>query len=184
MTVEELSQLARTYEEAILSNKLTKAEAVMLVALIETRISFKLSTQATRVEPKLDKIEILEKIPDPLKSTGIHYDPIFDPPPPIDPEVLPPRADTSHELLLTKNHACICSACNKVAYIVKADVRNGDKVDKFIDALVPQDGVPAFHRTTEMDNANNQLVIDCPMCKAQKSLYLKGRKNAAESGSI
>lgn len=185
MTVEDLSKLAKTYEEAILSNELTKSEVVMLVALIDTRVKSKLTAQIpNKAEPKLEKVEVLDKTPAPLKSTGVSYDPMFDPEPPMKPEVPPPIPDPSGELLLQKNFVCTCYACNRAAYIINDDVHNGEPVEKFINALVPTNGVTQFDKKTQIDSSNDQLKVDCPLCKGRKTLYLKGRKDAETSGAI
>ncbi len=184
MLIEEISDLARTYEETILSNKLTKAEAVMLLALIDARVKSKLFTTTPTVAPvaastvKFPDDAVKPILPDvvPEKKKGISYDPLYDPAPPFDVEPLPPQTTTGG-IIAQKGHACVCNSCTRVVYMVNKDIPDNCKIPDFIASFTPIDeSFPVITKKVEIMNVDGQISMDCPLCRGSKTLYLTGKK--------
>jgi len=172
-TVEELSDLAKTYEETILSNGLTKAEVVMLLALIDARVKSRLNSVAGVPAP------VAKTTPTPpvVKSKGISYDPMYDPAPPFHIDTPPPRETSTGAILAKEGHACVCNICTKVVYVVNKDIPDNCKIPEFINSFTPTvESFPPLTRTAEIMNVDGQISTDCPLCKGNKSLYLTGKK--------
>ena len=64
MNTSEISELAKTHAEAILTNKLTKAEVVMLLACIEARITHSILAGAPLAAPVKADVKTGQKIAD------------------------------------------------------------------------------------------------------------------------
>jgi len=175
MDTKDLSELAKTHEEALLAQNLTKSELIALLALIQARIYSKVYSN---MGPSIVTVPLVsapktESEP-PKKSTkSVKYDPVYDPQPPFEPDK-PPERIVSVKVLAQPNDACVCMACNKVSYTVNRLIRDGDKVDNFLASYTPMPSVPKLTRKIEIMNVDGQISVDCPQCGANKSLYLTG----------
>lgn len=187
MTSIELNQIAKTLEDAVLEQGLSKAEIVMVAALLQARLMKALD----RYVPDDTVVPGAKETPDAVmdiaretdlevkvKSKSIKYDPVYDPPPPMSGDSLPPPVEVNPGKVLAKQgQACLCSACNSVVYTVSRDIKDGCKVDEFLDSFVPfQAGIPKLTRKIEIQNVDGNISTDCPSCKAHKMLYLVGKR--------
>jgi hypothetical protein len=193
MVLEELVALVKDYEDAILSQEMTATEVTAFLGMLQARLYRRLfSMSSAPVAPKVKiprKAEPVEETgedaipsapPTPPKPKSIHYDPLYDPPPPFDPDPLPPPQEAATgAVVAVANSACICVSCNKVGYITNADIRDNMKIVDFLAAFTPSPGMPALTRSLEIQNIDGNISIDCPSCKQSKSLYLVGRKTNA-----
>src|SRR4030042_3175279 len=162
MTVEELAGLARTYEETILEHKLTRAEVVMLLALIDARVKEKLTSKSTvapapvtaSIDAPATTKKVAASIPvEPTRKKSIQYDPLYDPAPPFEVESPHPPVSSSG-ILVQRNQACVCNACGKISYIANRDVPNDCKVDFFIEQFTPFGDAPVLTRKLEIMNVD------------------------------
>lgn len=177
MNFDELIKLTRDYEDVILAHQMTRAEVVMFLALLKERVMAKVNGGETAPKPPSAPVTAVVEVEPPISTRKpIKYDPVFDPPPPMDVETPPPQNTPTGRILVTKNHACVCSACTKVAYIVNRDIPDNCKVDFFIASFTPMEGVPPITRKNEIQNIDGQISTDCPLCGANKTLYLTGKK--------
>lgn len=178
MDISEISKLAGDYEGAILQLNLTKNELVALLAMLQARIMARVYGDIPRAEiiPHSNvPVGLASEKPIPkVPNKPIKYDPVYDPPPPMEGD-RPPERTPSSRVLAQPNDACVCAACNKVAYTVNRIVKDGDKIPDFLASYTPMPGVPKLNRSIEIMNVDGQISCDCPLCGANKSLYLTGR---------
>lgn len=181
MDIKELSELARTHTEAILSNQLSKIEVIALLSLIEARIMSKVYSDVPKMEiisrepaGKGQEVKSDHPIEERKPSKPVAYDPIYDPKPPFSPDPVPERP-VSTRVLAEPGHACVCAACAKISYMVNKVIKDGDKVDDFLASYTPVDDMPKLTRKIEIMNVEGQISTDCPRCHSNKSLYLTGR---------
>lgn len=177
MNLDELIQLTRDYEETILTHRMSKAEVVMFLALLKERVMAKVvGGVASPKHPAPVKVEE-EKVVNEPEKRSIKYDPVYDPAPQVNIETPPPLPVATDRILAQKNFACVCNACTKVAYIVNRDIKDGCKIDFFLESYTPMDGVKPLTKSIEIQNIDGQISTDCPICGANKSLYLTGKKD-------
>jgi hypothetical protein len=172
MTLNELAVMAKTYEEAILYQKLTRMEVVCLMAMINKRIDSKLFSQEKPVM-KEPPIQDTGSVP-PQVHKAVPYDGVYDAPPPVEPEVLPPPVP-SNKILARANQACICSACSAHVYTVNKDITEGCKIPDFIGSFTPMQGEKPVDKSFRIQNIDGNITTDCPRCKSSNTLYLCGR---------
>jgi hypothetical protein len=174
-TVGELVKISGDVKDTLLAIGLTKAELIMVTAMLQARINT--VVQGTPVvAPVTEDIPQIRGGEEPVKSKKeIQYDPMYDPEPPMAIETPPARTTDGNKLLATKGHACVCNACTKVAYVVNRDIKDGMKVSEFIASFSPMDGVKPLTNKIEIQNIDGQISTDCPVCGANKTLYLTGR---------
>lgn len=176
MNTQDISGLSAGYVSLIRNLELTRAEEVMLIAMIQARLATPIvAKEAREVSTQVPIISTEKPIPStPTQHKSIKYDPMYDPPPPMTSDTPPPRATTPGRILTKKSTACICSACRKVVYTTNTDVVDGMRVVDFIAAFTPTEGMKPLDRTTEIENFEGNIGIDCPNCGAFKKLYLTG----------
>lgn len=149
METNEISELAKTYAEAILTNKLTKAEVVMLLACINARVENVLSTAISPVTAPV-KAYVATPAPEPPKPQG--------------------------QKIADKGYPCVCIMCNKHIYTLKNDLYDNTTVKDFIDAYLPMPGFPLLSKQTKISNIDNNITTNCPSCNGEFTLYLAGRQ--------
>lgn len=184
MIKEEILDLARTYEEALMGNNLTRAEMVMLLALIDARVKAKLQqlpsnpTPAPVVVGKDSTGDVPEnmKVRETTAKKSVAYDNMYDPPPPFDVDKPPPQGTGTGAILASKNSACMCNSCGKIIYMINRDIPDNCKVDYFIESFTPIEPAPKMTKKIEIMNVDGQISTDCPLCKGGKTLYLTGKK--------
>jgi len=92
--------------------------------------------------------------------------------------VPPPAApmQPTGNVIINKGQECMCDLCQKVIYQIGIDVRENMNKKDFVACFLPQNGAPALKMPldTWADTAGN-LAIDCPLCKGDKSLWIKGK---------
>ena len=181
-TKEELLDLAKTYEETILSNDLTRADVVMLLALIDARVKAKLNQSLPSAPVVASTIAPIETIEThtaitPTRKKEIVYDPIYDPAPPFAVETPPPQTQPTGAVMAQNGYACVCNACSKVVYMVNRDIPDNCKIPYFIESFTPMDATtPPLTRKADIMNVDGQISTDCPVCRASKTLYLTGKR--------
>jgi len=193
MDSSELNNIAMAYEESLLAQNLTKAELIMLLALVKARISIRIATAPTETPVRKPSISerphktVAKKTPvktvKPPTKKSVAYDPQFDPPPPMTGDPVPPRNEPSKgKVIIPKNTAAICDACRKVVYITNKDVTEGMAYDDFAAAFTPTDpGIELIGESIDLQNIDGNISVDCPACNAPKALYLIGRRVNSES---
>jgi len=181
MDTKELNKIASTYEESMLTQGLSHAELVMLLALVEARVR-KAMLEGHEMPPHIivqEEKPVVEKAVIPPRKKGVTYDPVYDPPPPMSADPLPPAATApSGKVIAKQGQACLCDSCTRLVYTVNKNVPDNCKVDNFIDSFTPytKDIEPIGFKT-EIRNIDGNISIDCPACGAAKSLYLVGKKS-------
>jgi hypothetical protein len=153
--------------QLIVSEKMSRRDAVQAVADLLQMVLGEKTESPTPPKVMMDKPQV-------FTPKSIKYDPMYDPPPPFTSDPLPERVETPGRVLAKKNTACICNGCKKVVYVTSVDVVDGMKVSDFIEAYVPTEGMPKIDKTTEIQNLEGVISMDCPNCKSQKQLYLTG----------
>ncbi len=181
MDIKDLNELAKTHADAIFLEELSKAEIVALLALIQARVMVKVYADIPQYEiaamvapgkaPETKTRPPKEPVKPPNKP--IKYDPVYDPAPPFDVDKPPERVSTG-KVLAEPNHACVCVTCNKVGYTVNKLIKDGDRIDDFLTSYTPMPGIQPLTRKIEIMNVDGQISIDCPICHANKSMYLTG----------
>jgi len=147
----------------------------MFLALLDTRLKQRIVVSAsTEQEKPVKETSPATKPVIPKKTKkGIVYDPVYDPPPPLSGDPLPPPEPTDpSRVLAAMNFACVCNSCNKVVYIVNQNIHDGCKVTDFVDSFTPTPGHPKLELNIEIQNLNGKISTDCPACGAHKTLYL------------
>lgn len=181
MDTKELSKLSKKYSDELAELGLTKAETIMLGALIQARLHqlpFKQVGSVQAVEEISRKVEKVTPLATekPTKASDVPYDPMYDPPPPDVGDEPPPRDGAVGKILAPANKACVCNVCNKVVYITNRPVKDGCKVAEFIESFTPTEGMPKMSRKVEIMNIDGAISMDCPSCNGKKTLYLVGGK--------
>jgi len=69
----------------------------------------------------------------------------------------------------------VCTACNRIGYIINKDILDGCSVADFLESFTPAEGVEAIEDSIEITNVDGNISIDCPFCNANKALYLIGK---------
>jgi hypothetical protein len=199
MNSHELNEIAKTYVDTLLAQNLTKAELVMVVALIQARVMsiVNVTTSVTTLsntgstitegmapKPDIGVIEGIASLPEPPIRKSVPYDPETDPAPDIDIVEPPPREDTKGKVLAQSNKVCICSKCNRIMYVTNRTIIDGMLVKDFIEAFTPSEGIPVITRKTEIQNIDGNISMDCPDkdCHGNKTLYLIGKKSTSTGG--
>lgn len=173
MNSEEITGLADGFVDAILAAKVTRAECIMLLAVIQAKLYQKILPQEQEViqvklvEPKPLEVDV------PKRKKEVQYD-MFDPPPPFEPEPVPPRTTTA-KLLAPKNFACFCESCSKVVYTTNRDIFSTDGLEQFRKSFTPMSGAPELAKTTRISNLDGNITTDCTLCGAPNRLYLTGK---------
>lgn len=162
-----MSDLAQKFYDEISRQGLKRSEAVGVVSELLTKL-----IQGSTTGPVTPTAP---PTPPPLRSPSVPYDPLYDPAPPFEPERPPPRDEgIGDKILAPQNTACICAACKKVVYVTNTAIRDKMKVSEFIAAYSPTPGMPNIPKTTEIQNIDGNITMDCPACAALKQLYLTG----------
>ena len=193
MDTRELSNIARTFADAIITQGITKAELVMLNALIQQMTMGKIETTPEAVlevasealKPKLPPVPK-------LKPTGksIEYDnnpnsPTYDPTPAIEIEKVPPRATPTGKAIATEGEACICKHCGKIVYTVIKDIPDNCQASEFFKSFAPYGKAPVMPDNIQIANSEGSISMNCPMCKdIKKSLFLVGGNKGMNGGGI
>ena len=182
LTSQEINDLARTYEEAILSQKMTKAEIVMLVGLLQARLMKALDAyvvpeevEDTEPTPSKTLAKATTTVSTPPKR-AIKYDTLYDPPPPFSSDPLPPPPEPTGKVIARKNQVCTCVNCNRIAYIVNKDIADNCKVKDFVASFTAADEVEELTPKIEIMNMDGNISVDCPRCQGNKTVYLVGKK--------
>ena len=194
MDTSDINDIARAYEESLLGQKMTKAELIMLLALINARISIKIYGPSEQHEPSIKTrprktvtlVKTAKKPAAPVRPAkpakpikkSVAYDPLYDPAPPMSGDPVPPRPEiTLGKIIIAKNTAAICDSCRKVIYISNRDITEGMSYDDFAVGFTPTDpGIEPIGDNIEIQNIDGNISVDCPSCKGVKCLYLVGRK--------
>lgn len=89
-------------------------------------------------------------------------------------ETLPVKP--SGKIMIPKGHECLCDSCNLVVYRISTDVYESMAKKDFVACFTPANGAPELKMPLDAwaDVAGN-LAIDCPLCKGEKSLWIKGK---------
>ena len=179
--IEELRDLAKTYEDSLMLEKLTATEVTVVVALLQARIMRRVyRVGSLGVEsPIIPTIPSSTPVPAqvPQKPKAIKYDPLYDPAPPMDVEAPPAPEIPTGRILAKANTACVCSGCHKVVYVTNRDIPDNCKISFFRESFTPTTGVPELPLTAEIENIDGNISTDCPICLSVKSLYLIGKSN-------
>lgn len=170
MDIQEISDLAKTHEEALLAHRMTRNELVSVLALLTARIYSKIYTDTP---PSGQVHPVIEAVLDTIKppSKPVKYDPVYDPVPPLGVDKVPERPK-SNNIIAQPNDACVCTACAKHIYTVNRLVKEGDKVDDFLKSYTPMSGVKPLVHGIRISNTDNQISTDCPVCGSSMSLQL------------
>jgi hypothetical protein len=147
MTSTEISELAKTYADAILTNQITRAEVVMLLACITIRIN-----QAILIGLGTPSVAAPVKAGDVAKEwkPGVK--------------------------IADKGYPCVCVMCAKHIYTVNKDVYDNTVVKDFIESYTPMPGFPVMTRQMKISNIENNITTNCPSCGGELTLYLAGRQ--------
>jgi hypothetical protein len=168
--------------------QLTKAEAVMLVSLVHAKLitmqPVKKSTEDIVKEHREESLKeegLVEKETPAPRKKPVPYTPGVDDPPQVILDVPPPREEPKEAVLAPENKACICTACDVIAYTTNRPIHNNCKVPVFRESFTPP-----LPRTGEITHNDQGIAIDCPHCGGNKTVQLTGKKktNAEESGSF
>jgi len=171
MTLEEIYDMAKTYEKSMLAHNMTKMELVCLLGLINKRMDSRLLDPTTPPTPEI-KTSVEKPTPQPHK--GIKYDGLYDPPPPMDIDKPPERTSTSR-IIAKANQVCVCNACRAHVYTVNRDIPETSKIPEFIASFTPMPGEKPIDKTTEIMNEDGSISMDCPHCHSSKTLFLTGK---------
>ena len=188
MDTKELTNIARTFSDAIITQGITKAELVMLNALIQQMTMGKIETTPEAVLET--KAETPKPPPSPVikQDKSIEYDdnpdsPTYDPTPAIEVDKVPPRAVATGKIIATEGEACICKKCGKIVYTVIKDIPDNCQAAEFFESFAPYGKAPAMPDNIQISNSEGSISMDCPMCKdRKKSLFLVGG-NVSNAGS-
>lgn len=198
MNSKDLNEIAKVHVDTILAQELTRAEAIMVVALIQARIVSAVSgvapttlplvkdsfiTEGMAPKPKIGVIAGTAPMPEsiPMRKS-VPYDPETDPAPDIQIVEPPPREDLKGKQLAPNNKACICSKCEVIAYVTNRPIIDGMKIGDFIEAFTPGEGLQPLSRKTTIKNIDGNISVDCPNCKGEKTVYLVGKKPHSTGG--
>lgn len=150
METREISDLAKAHVDAIFNHNLTKAEVIMLAAVIQARIleTLLIVEHVTNAQIQPNKETIV--VPKPLGAK-----------------------------IADKGYPCVCIACSKHIYTLNKDLYDNTMVKDFIESYTPMPGYPPISRKSKISNINNNITMDCPNpeCHGELSLYLAGRQN-------
>lgn len=188
MDSKEIVRTAKTFADAITSQGLTKGEIVMCLAIVDTMVKERIGLQGQLPKAPSKPAKKAKKVtkktpPKPNKKPGIKYDPLYDPPPPMSGDPLPPPDIPTGKVIGRKDSACICDGCHKVIYTIKQDIPDNCPVPQFIDSFKPFGDAPAITDKLEIQNIDGNISVDCPSCGGIKSLYLIG-KGGPVAGSV
>jgi hypothetical protein len=194
LTSKDINEIAKTYVDTILAQDLTRAEAIMVVALIQARVVSAVAPTSLPLAPAHDGIEkmiekevpaiVMRQVPVASTKRSIQYDAEHDPAPDIDVVEPPPRADLKGKQLAPTNKACICSKCESIIYVTNQPIIDGMSIGSFINAFTPGDGIPEMTRKSTIKNVDGNISTDCPACGGVKTVYLVGKKPAGGSGGV
>ena len=147
METKEINDLAKTHVDAIFVHKLTKAEVVMLLAVITARVNQTLSFDTnTGLKTKPETAVDIK----PVKPLGA--------------------------VIATKGYPCVCVMCSKHIYTVNKDIHENETVANFISSFTPMPGYAIVTNKLKISNVENNITTDCPDCGAELSLYLAGKQ--------
>ena len=86
------------------------------------------------------------------------------------------QVQPSGKVMIPKGFECTCDGCNLVVYRISTDVYENMAKKDFVAAFTPANGAPELKMPLDAwaDSGVN-LAIDCPLCKGDKSLWIKGK---------
>jgi hypothetical protein len=148
MESKEISELAKTHVDAIFVHKLTKAEVVMLLAVITARVNQALSSD-------FNTNQVLKN------STG------------AEPAVVTKPLGS---IIANKGNPCVCVMCAKHIYTVNKNIHENTSVAEFIDSFTPMPGYKLMTKQMKISNVDNNITTNCPSCGGEFTLYLAGRQ--------
>lgn len=187
MNSKELNEIAKVHVDTILAQELTRAEAIMVVGLIQARIISAVSLPSPTTLPLVkdpDDVEkVIEHVGAPMRKS-VPYDPETDPRPEMEIVEPPPREDLKGKVLAPSNKVCICSKCEVIVYVTNRQIVDGMKIGDFIEAFTPGEGLSALSRKSTIKNIDGNISVDCPNCKGEKTVYLVGKKPPSSGSSV